>query len=223
LTDFQELAIPRALKGSMGEMDFSAMADIKAAITSKTTQGREMYAMEQGVEPQHSAFVSSSNVHVFNILQDPGGMRRFWEFSLKPSKFTDPREKWEKANKMFEYMEQVYQAIDENDTMGFYYDNCPHFEEITRVQNSYSKADAISRYLDKTGQEIQGHADEEEGFKQVSVPKFVSMFNRVQEREGNGKWKTYSVVALLSQKDITPERITKDGKVTEYLYIKEKV
>lgn len=220
LVDFQELATPKTLRtdGAGGAIDTGVMAQIKQAITTPVIEDRGLYTAENEKEAAMAAFASSSNIHIFDILQDPGGMRRYWEFELVPT--LSGKEKWDRANKLFSFMKEVYQCIDEEDSMGFFHDDCEHIKEIERIQENYSKEDAFSKFCILEGIEVQGFA--EEGYVKTTLPKLTKRFCKHQERQGNRSWTTHSIIMLMSQKDILPDRIEENGKVVEYVYVKEK-
>lgn len=221
LVDFQELATPNHIRNARGEIDQGIIADIKSAITSKTVEERGMYTHENEREIQLATFASSSNIHIFDVLQDPGGMRRYWEYVLEPNNNIEPKDKWERANKLFKVMTEVYKCIDESDSLGYYYDGCPDFNEIEKIQENYSKADAFSKFCEMTKIHVQ--SSYEDGYSRVQIPSLVKKFNRFQEKQGNRAWTASSLLILMSQKDIIPEIVEENGKNIEIVYVKEDV
>jgi hypothetical protein len=200
LIDFQELAISSSMKGDRHEIDPGAIAKIKAAITTATLTGRVMFASHNETRVQSAIFSSSTNIHIYDIVLDISGMRRYWEFQMNPPPLDEAF--IAQANLMLSYMPQVYQAIDENNPKGFFYPDCPYWEEISRTQDNYTKEDAVSHFLKLKGWKIQSAA--EEGFELMSIAALWKEFKKIQytrgEWEGNVRW----LKGFLSQRDILP-------------------
>lgn len=213
LVDFQELATPVHMRKG-DELDMGIVAEIKAALTSTTSEDRGLYTADSVKEKVYATFVSSSNVHVYDVIQDPGGMRRFWEYQMDPKQ--DPRTRWKEAGELLEYLQEAYQSIDEGDPMGFFYVGCPEFDEIERIQATYAKSDTFSKYCDDVQIEVQNYP--EDGFEAVQFNSFVKKFNRHQVRNGNREWRANSLLMLLGHKDLMPDRVKEGDRVVEYLY-----
>lgn len=218
LVDFQELATPKDIRGPHGEIDVGVIADIKAAITSLYIEGRGLYTSENEKEFQFATFASSANMHIYDVLQDPGGMRRFWEYGVTADKSHLPIEaRWTENNRILAAIEKAYRHINENDPYGFFYPGCPHYDEIIKIQESYAKSDMFSKFCEMNKVSVQGH--EEEGYVKMALPSFIKKFNRWMERQGNNSWKATTIINLMSQKDIIPEREEINGKVQEVVYV----
>jgi hypothetical protein len=214
LVDFQELAISSSIKGDRGEVDPGVIAKIKQAITTGVVSGRNMYAASNSVEAQSAIFSSSSNVHIYDVISDPGGMRRFWEFRLEPKGVVD----FALANEILYDVDEVYKAIDENDPFGFYHPGSPYWAEMNKIQESYAKADSFSQFLRAKGWDVS--PSQEHGMEPISSTKLRNDFNHWLALRGDREWSMSGLLRLLAQKDIIPQRIKQpNGRVDDMLYV----
>jgi hypothetical protein len=219
LIDFQELALSKSLQNNSGDLDAGAMAKIKAALTTETLDGREMYTTVNDVRRQSAVFVSSSNIHIYDVINDAGGMRRFWEFKFNVDAKKDPTF-YIAADEYWEDLIEVYRAIDENDPKGFYCSTNKYWSEMEETQSKYASMDAISNFCLHKNWEISMDGPQE-NYEQMKLTKFLSAFNRYQTTNGDRPWKRWSVKNLLSQKDIIPVMIDINGVKEDILYVKQ--
>lgn len=214
IIDFQELAISSSIKGERGEVDPGVIAKIKQAITTGVIGGRAMYGTGNTVEAQSAIFTSSSNVHIYDVIQDPGGMRRFWEFRMEPRQDVD----FATANEILADVADAYRAIDENDPRGFYYPGCPCWDEMQSTQEGYAKADSFSQFLRSKGWDVC--PDEGSGYEATTCSKLRTDFNHWLSLRGDREWSMSAMLRLLAQKDIIPQRIkAPNGKIDDVLYL----
>lgn len=144
LIDIQELACE-------GTLDRAQYAAIKAAITSDTVGGRVLYSVESEEQPMLSVFVSSTNIHIADMIQDDTGLRRFFSFDFQ-CKRADMQ--WSKIDAHWKQIGSVYKAIDESGDPPLN-DKMPVFAELELVQEDYKRrTDFIVEWQSFTGNKI---------------------------------------------------------------------
>ncbi len=189
-----------------------------------TTSGRVLYSTDEGTEYQGAVFVSSTNVHIHDIVQEPGGMRRYWEFYLKPEKGYDI-EFYLAANPLIDAITDIYRSIDERNSFGYYHPGHPkyasEYTSMRKIQQDLTKSDAFTTWMTLHDVEVSG--DPEEGFEKILIKNLLSKFNRYMARE-EGRTKDFQMFYLTNILRHTHnivgnvERV--DGVVTKFIYVK---
>ena len=218
LLDFQELSI-NVKSSSTGTVDESVVTALKSVISTDTISGREMYMSTDSVERQTAIFVSSTNKHIWDVINDVSGMRRYWEFTMNPPREGFDPEFYLKANVYFENITDLYQGIDENDPRGFYHPSCPEWKSMRAIQETYVRENPFLGYLHSKGIEIVPDGDEDT--QEVPVRKLVDIFNNHLKERGDPPWTARHVVWVVSaNRDIIPIPIQKGNKLSEIYYVK---
>lgn len=223
LIDIQEMAIGGYTDTS--SLDIANTMKTMVGDGEGTVSGRDLYTSTNGVEYQSAVFTTSTNVHVAEVVCDPTGMRRYWEFELNPPTGFD-RSFYLKANAYLDNILDIYQAIDENDPHGFYSPLHPvhgkFYTDMFEIQNALGKFDALTEWMNKKN--IQVDDEPSEGFSKITLKAFVKKFNRYMVRvEGVEKeFKTFFVTNILHKiHNVEPFVDDENGKEAKYLYILE--
>jgi hypothetical protein len=216
LVDNQELTLPASMWDAASVAE--AINQFKSIITSTTVGGRVMHGPEDETVLQTAVFVSSTNKHVYDTLPDPSGMRRFWEFNIKAPKGTLPD--FETANEMFNHIEWLYQAIDENDDQGHYHTRKPHYEAMQKIQEMYQREDTLLRYVHSQPWEFCSGDDT--GAKKLTITTLRQSFNSYLNRvEGTQKkWECARIRRMLANAQIDP--VSENGEPTDYYWTRGK-
>jgi hypothetical protein len=217
LLDFQELAIGN-IRGADGSVDESVVTALKSIISTETIGGREMYASVDAVERQSCVLCSSTNKHLWDVINDPSGMRRYWEFNMCPPKVFDP-EFYLAANVYFENILDLYRAIDENNPVGYYHPSLDTWKPMRAIQESYARENPFLAFAHTRGWEFC--SDGSDGAKPVPVRYLVDKYNQYLEDRGDPKWTAKHIVwVIAANQDLMPQYIAVDGKQKEIFFVK---
>lgn len=144
LIDIQELACE-------GALDRSQYAAIKAAITSDSVGGRVLYSVESEDQPMVSVFISSTNLHIADMIQDDTGLRRFFSFDFG-CKRADMQ--WDLIDAHWSEITDIYRSIDELGDAPLT-DKMPVFAQLELVQDDYKRrTDFIIEWQSFTGNKL---------------------------------------------------------------------
>ena len=226
LIDFQELAV-----GGRGHksLDGDAVAALKQAITTPYIAGRTMFHHSLKVEKNYSVMCSSTNVHIWDVIRDGTGMRRYFEFVLDP----DVAEPYKGAKGLLACITDAYRAIDENDAKGYVHDEAPIMPAISAIQESYAKReDLVSRFLRMNGWTLeQGDEDDtaarnSQGFSAMKLTNFHDAFCRWlrENKEDERHWSSTRIRLVLEAIPIhTFSKTNPKGGQEDYLWVKKAV
>ena len=109
------------------------IAALKAVLTGDMLVTRVMQTQKQSTRPITFSCISSSNIHLYDVIYDPTSMRRFFEFHCTgktPSSFDD-------INRTLDNSIYFWKGIDENLETGYWEQNSELGKEVTRIQMSY--------------------------------------------------------------------------------------
>lgn len=216
LIDFQELALG-AIKSKGGGVDEATVVALKSIITSDTISGREMYMSANGIERQTAVFCSSTNKNIWDVVSDPSGMRRYWQFNMKPPEKIDP-EFYLNANIYFDNILDIYHAIDENNPCGYFHPSLPIWQSMRHTQEGYAKENTFLAWAHQMG--WQFHATEQPGAIEMEVKRLVEKFNNYLRERGDPTWNArYVIWAIASNRDLLPMTKTINGKVKETYWV----
>jgi len=110
---------------------------LKNVITTRDFQYRPLYTNKMVKIPRRASFIGASNKSLLEILNDPSGMRRFWQF-----KTLDVLD-WDAVNST-DYM-AMWQAIDESLENGYV---LPYRQQIRDIQNEFVTKEDIDLFLE---------------------------------------------------------------------------
>lgn len=224
LIDFQELAIG----GGSTKVNHDMIAALKQAITTDVIVGRGLYTSSDVAQQNRAVMCSSTNIHVWDIVRDSTGMRRYFEFLLDPDSPTPYRD----AEELLKFITEAYRAIDEEDDKGFFHDKAPLMDKISAIQEGYVKMeDKISMFLRNSGwtvgvgEEDDGPQMAADGYECMKLRSFVSSFaNWLKEnKESDNYWTTSRVrLALESNNFYTFDKENLKGGSESYLWVKRR-
>jgi hypothetical protein len=221
LIDFQELSLGNLRDRTTGAIDESVIAKLKAVITSPTIGGRIMYTSDNGTEAKRAVFSSSTNKHIWEVISDATGMRRYWEFELHVPSIAERRatgksEFYLDANVFFDSIAEIYQAIDESNDRGFVYPGCPEWESITNTQASYARSNPLLTYITQSGWVFKKSCTEIS--TKVTVRKIVDGFNAYLDKQRMSPWKGNTVIYNIRDHfEVIPEHVV-EGLKSEDIY-----
>ena len=218
LLDFQELTIGNLRNRHTGTIDESIVATLKSIITTDVISGREMYMSEDSTEQQITVFVSSTNKHVWDVINDTSGMRRYWEFNIRPPKEYDPQF-YLAANVYFDNILDFYRSIDENNPLGYYHPDAPEYPEMRHIQDSYARENPFLTFCHTNGWSFVSENEPEA--KKIDIKRLLLLFNNYLMNRGDPKWTARSIQFVISAyADTIPERILDNNKMKEIYWMK---
>ena len=174
LCDFQELTLPDKFLKPDGTVSEEVLETLKTTITADYFSGRQMYSANSAKVFNGSVFCSSTNKHIFDVVHDENGMRRYWEFNwgLESSTEFDT----ELTNLVLSNMLELWQNIDENFEEGYYHASNPHYNEIIYVQSLYRYVPPIEQFMVENG--ITMYPEYQEGLEIESKQTFFELHFR---------------------------------------------
>ena len=227
LIDFQELVV-----GGKGvKMDSDVYAKLKGVVTDPYCRSRGMYTHESKTERVWATMASSANVHIYDLIKDQTGMRRYWEFNFNPQGPEKPFEK-SATQEILGDFGKAYKAIDENYDAGYLIQGTEMKRRIEAVQAEYvKKVDIFSKFLTSSGMEL-GYGDEDmqdemtgQGFAVMKLATLTHNFTRWLQRNGENStnWSTSRVRMALGNISIHPFDLPNaQGKgFDEYVWVKK--
>lgn len=217
LIDFAELALPRDMTNPDGSIDVASLSELKKHLTSPYVGGRAMYAGEDETMRQYACLCTSTNHHIFDVLYDDTGMRRYWEFAIVPPEGKTRAAIHEEANACYAEMAQVYRSIDENNEHGYYYVGCPLHAEIEAEQERYRRNNALDMFLEEQDMELRNAGDD--GATKLPMGTFLSRINRWLANNREREWSMARLDRRLASGDIHSIRwVSPEGRHEHYVY-----
>jgi hypothetical protein len=113
----------------------SNLATLKKYLTGKEATYRPMKTNEQKVIPIKASFISTSNFHIYKVISDESGMRRFFEFNMGLEK--SERMDYEETTWFKDNSHRMFSSINENIEYGYWKVDSEVGEKITEIQKSY--------------------------------------------------------------------------------------
>jgi hypothetical protein len=173
-----------------------------------------MHSAEDSAEKQTATFVSSTNIHIYDVIQDRD-MRRYFEFVLRPPVGYDP-EFYRPANEILDHIEDLYAMVDENDDYGFFHPSKPEWLAIRAIQASYISQDAITQFLATKGWEFCGPDDD--GVFKKEFRSMITSFNSWKKSQNDKPWSgTYIKNTIQSIYSASPDEDPATRKAYYYL------
>lgn len=129
--------------GSAGKLK-TIITEIKGSFRPMRTNDSEKIRI-------NASILSNANFHIYDIVNDESGMRRFFEFSSKQPKnvsvhITDP----EDVQFLYDNSMRFIRSINENTMEGYFNPNTEIGAKVTAIQNSYIKVNTFSEFLSVT-------------------------------------------------------------------------
>jgi hypothetical protein len=184
LINFDELAKGSGQSDdSSDRMSSAGVAQLKAILTRKELTIRQMGGQNQMTLPKNFSCMSTANVHIYDVIDDPTGMRRFFEISLD-----HPDNTWFNREDIL-FLEKVckgiYRGIDENNTEGYLLPNTATWEKVREIQGTYKARSSIDHWLEDgsyeldSGEEFVSCSDLYEDYKDVCKDSGLKAFSKI--------------------------------------------
>lgn len=214
LIDFQELTMPENLCHADGSVKESAKNLFKQICTSQQLGGRQLYTDEGAKLRQSAVFCSSTNKHIYQVVHDEDGMRRYWEFDwgIKDKAEIDS----DYSAKIQSKMAEIYAMFDENFDDGYYHPKSPYFKQMEDAQERYRYVSFIRQFVNEM--RITFIPKYEIGCKTITKRElYDELFNPWQRDEGKD-WKLSGMVgALNSSLDVSP--VMHEGRLSYFVHM----
>lgn len=158
-------------------------AAFKKLLTDENITYRPFFTQKQVTEPIRTSFLSTANKHIQTLINDPTGMRRFFEFvsQLEPNNvIADSDTKWLEQNAL-----KLFQSVDEDIEKGYWRPDSDIGIRITEIQNSYA--------LNPTTEWIKNTYCKNENLKLTDCPKLKDLYSDYEDyyasTDGDKKYK----------------------------------
>lgn len=139
--------IDEADVGGNGFMSEKAMAPLKSRITNNVFTFRPMHTNNTSEVKKKASFISTSNFHIYEVMNDSSGMRRFLEFNSK--NVNQQRFDEVKVAQIKEWAFKAFQSIDENRDKGYWDLESETGKKITAIQETYVTKPAIVDFCEQ--------------------------------------------------------------------------
>ena len=132
--------------GKMGNISGKNLATIKKVITGSEATYRPMGTNTTQSVKIKTSFISNANYHIYDIINDESGMRRFIEFNsaIEKGKQLDHAI----VAKLIEYAPKMFTSINENLDKGYFNPSSEVGLEVARIQEGYVKKPAINEFAE---------------------------------------------------------------------------
>lgn len=133
--------------GKMGNISGKNLAMIKKVITGSEATYRPMHTNTTQTVKIKTSFISNANFHIYDIINDESGMRRFFEFNLAVARGS--RIDSTKVSKLVEHAGRFFSSINEALERGYWDTTNEVGVKITAIQESYIKKPAIVEFCEQ--------------------------------------------------------------------------
>lgn len=131
--------------GKLGTMSGKSMSEIKARITANEYTYRPLYSNSTKTIPRSATFISTSNYHVYEIMNDETGMRRFFEFNSRNRE--QERFDYTLVAELREDSIRAFKSIDEENPKGYWDVSSEVGAKISAIQATYVKMNSAEEFL----------------------------------------------------------------------------
>ncbi len=129
--------------GSSTYMSDKGMSPLKSRITNTVFSYRPLGTNNVVEVRKKATFISTSNFHIYEIMNDSSGMRRFLEFNSKND--SQERFDYKRVAKIKELALRAFQSIDENRDQGYWDIKSETGRKISEIQETYiTKPEIVS-------------------------------------------------------------------------------
>lgn len=148
LINFDELAKGNGSSGdSSTKLSDAALPQLKAILTRDELHIRKYHTQDQMILAKNFACMSTANIHIYDVIDDPTGMRRFFEMNM-----TQPDGVWldhEAITELAKKAKGIYRGIDENNPHGYVHPGAPEWKAIQDIQNTYKSKSSIDYWMEE--------------------------------------------------------------------------
>lgn len=159
LINFDELAKGGGqTSDSNTKVDANFIAMLKAILTRDKIHYRIYHSQDQGILDKTFSCMSTANLHIYDVIDDPTGMRRFFEIELD-----HPDNTWfnkEMIDKLIRNNTLFYQGIDENNTEGYLLPQTEVWDKVVKIQSTYKGKSSVDYWLMDGAYEIHQPDDD---------------------------------------------------------------
>lgn len=152
--NFNELSSGSDQKEDSGleRLSKGTVANLKALLTGDKLSTRKFHTQEQENSVRSVEFFSTANYHLYDIISDPSGMRRFFEFdSLQPKLVMFDNER---VRELCEQSAAAWCGIDEGLDNGYYSPSSPIGVRVSEIQDGYRGVTSIHLWIDDNKIEV---------------------------------------------------------------------
>ena len=184
LINFDELASNSATANteSMVHLPGNTIANIKNILTKDTITTRVMGGQDQNKQAKNFACMSTANLHIYDVVVDETGMRRFFEFASKQA--ANVHFDIEHAERM---VPMLLPSIDENLPEGYnVYSNTEMWNKIVSIQKTYVAKSSITIWEEVCGVEYPASQEEEGDYDKISTKDLHELYLEYYEEENGG-------------------------------------
>lgn len=132
--------------GKIGFISGKNLALIKKVITGSEASYRPMGSNNIQTVMIKTSFISNANFHMFDIINDESGMRRFFEFTLGIEE--GKRLDYDAVKELGEMSLKMFQSIDERLDKGYWSINSEVGSKIADIQKTYIKKPAHIEFFE---------------------------------------------------------------------------
>ena len=170
LINFDELARGGSNQDSSTKLSPSTVAHIKAILTRDTLSIRMLGTQTQSVVQRNFSCMSTANEHIYEIISDPTGMRRFFEIEVG-----QPDGVWfdkEDMDFCIKTRKGLLRGIDDNNDFGYLLPNTEVWDKVAEIQAEYKPTSTIDLWLEEGTYVL--HSDNVEGSEPVALSELFS-------------------------------------------------
>lgn len=219
VADFAELALGKGDVGYKDSASDNAIMSLKQIITDQVMSYRPNYKDDYVHEKLQTVFLASTNKHIYDVLTDHTGMRRYFEWELIMESDAD-RPDFASGNRLLPHLIEAYKCIDESLEEG-YISNSPLMADLERVQADYLADNVLIKFCKDEGYKFQNDSD---GAVRVTVTAVYEKFVTYCVKKGRGKWSEESMTAGIEEAlDVLPNvEVLPNMKRVSYYYVEGK-
>lgn len=133
--------------GKAGNISGKNLAMVKKIVTGSEATYRPMGTNTTQTIKIKTSFISNANFHIYDIINDETGMRRFFEFNIGVPKGSLMDEK--RVARLIEYAPRLFRGVNEMNDRGYWNFESPVYNDIREIQDSYVKSSDIVDFCAK--------------------------------------------------------------------------
>lgn len=151
--NFDEIALGNSGQDDHGyRVSDKMLQNIKSILTRQEIMTRVMGVQKQMKKDKTFVAVSSANTHLYDVIFDKTGMRRFFEFNTNATKQYDN----DLIAKLADMSTDAWQGIDEGLPKGYWDQSSELGQDVFRIQKTYRPKNNVTEWI--TGETVK-HSD----------------------------------------------------------------
>lgn len=153
VVNFDEIALGSSgMDDNVNRVSEKMLQNLKSILTRDELYIRRMGGQDQMKLDKTFVAVSSANSHLYDVIFDKTGMRRFFEFNTNAEKQYDN----DLIAKLADMSTDAWQGIDENLPKGYWDQSSELGQEVFRIQKTYRPKNNVSEWI--SGETVK-HSD----------------------------------------------------------------